>query len=53
VENLVADASLASEKLGWQAQTLSPELAALMVDAEVARLSAPGGVWVDKPWDTV
>jgi GDPmannose 4,6-dehydratase len=53
VENLVADASLASEKLGWQAQTLSPELAALMVDAEMARLSAPGGVWVDKPWDTV
>jgi GDPmannose 4,6-dehydratase len=53
VENLVADASLASEKFGWQAQTLSPELAALMVDAEMARLSAPGGVWVDKPWDTV
>ncbi len=53
VENLVADASLAKEKLGWHAQTTPAELAKIMVDAEMARLSAPGGVWIDNPWETV
>jgi GDPmannose 4,6-dehydratase len=50
VDNLVGDASFATEKLGWSARTFSPELAALMVDAELQRLDAPNGVWVDNPW---
>lgn len=50
VDNLVGDAAFATEKLGWSARTLSPKLAALMVDAELQRLDAPNGVWVDNPW---
>jgi GDPmannose 4,6-dehydratase len=51
VENLVADAAVAVEKLGWQAKTFSPELANLMVDAELSRLHSANGSWVDNPWN--
>jgi GDPmannose 4,6-dehydratase len=36
VDDLVGDASKAARMLGWRASTLTPQLAALMVDAEVA-----------------
>ena len=36
VDDLVGDASKAARILGWRASTLTPQLAALMVDAEVA-----------------
>ncbi len=40
VDDLVGDASRAAERLGWKAQTLTPELARLMVDADLALLQA-------------
>jgi GDPmannose 4,6-dehydratase len=39
VDSLIGDASKAKDQLGWEARTHAPELAALMVDAEVAALS--------------
>lgn len=38
VDRLIGDASRASDRLGWKAQVHTPELAAIMVDAEVERL---------------
>lgn len=35
VDDLVGDPNIATERLGWKAQTLVPQLAALMVDADV------------------
>lgn len=40
VDDLVGDASKAQKQLGWKAQTLTPDLARLMVDADVAELQA-------------
>jgi GDPmannose 4,6-dehydratase len=39
VDSLVGDASRAQRLLGWSARTLTPELAALMVDADVDTLA--------------
>ena len=40
VDNLVGDASKAARVLGWKPQVLTPELAAIMVDADRERLEA-------------
>ena len=40
VDELVGDPSKAQEKLGWKAQTMVPELARLMVDADASALNA-------------
>jgi GDPmannose 4,6-dehydratase len=40
VDDLVGDASKAHEKLGWKPQTLTPDLARLMVDADRELLGA-------------
>jgi GDPmannose 4,6-dehydratase len=40
VDDLVGDASKAAAKLGWKPETQTPELARLMVDADVAALGA-------------
>ena len=40
VYDLIGDASMAKELLGWQAQTYTPELVKIMVDADRARLGA-------------
>ena len=40
VDDLIGDASRAKELLGWQAQTYTPELVKIMVDADRARLGA-------------
>jgi GDPmannose 4,6-dehydratase len=39
VDDLIGDPSQAAETLGWQATTHTPELARLMVDADIARLA--------------
>jgi GDPmannose 4,6-dehydratase len=39
VDHLLGDASKARSELGWTAKTLAPELARLMVDADIAALS--------------
>lgn len=46
VDALVGDASKAREKLGWKATVETPELARLMVEADMEVLKHPGG-WID------
>ena len=44
VDELIGDASKAESVLGWKGQVLPPELAKIMVDADIARLEgAPEG----------
>ncbi|WP_199551725.1 GDP-mannose 4,6-dehydratase [Streptomyces sp. N35] len=46
VPDLIGDASKAERELGWKAAVLTPELARIMTDAELAlpaRVPAPGG----------
>ena len=38
VDELIGDAGKAKAKLGWEAKVLPPELAKIMVDADIARL---------------
>jgi GDPmannose 4,6-dehydratase len=42
VDALIGDASKAERELGWRAHTLAPELARIMVDAELSALRGPG-----------
>jgi GDPmannose 4,6-dehydratase len=48
VDSLIGDASRANEKLGWTPTIRGPELARLMVDADVEALSHAGRPWTDK-----
>jgi GDPmannose 4,6-dehydratase len=47
VDALVGDASRAQEQLGWTPKVLTPQLARLMVDADVEALSVSGSPWID------
>ena len=38
VDSLIGDAGKAERILGWRPQTFTPELARLMVDADIAQL---------------
>ena len=49
VDALIGDASLAHRELGWKANTLTPELAKIMVEADVELLKHEGSQWIDKP----
>lgn len=49
VDSLIGDATHAQEQLGWQAKTMTPELARIMVDADVELLKHEGSHWIDKP----
>jgi GDPmannose 4,6-dehydratase len=49
VDALIGDASLAEKELGWKAKTLTPELARIMVDADVQLLKHEGTHWIDTP----
>ena len=46
VDALIGDPSRAYDSLGWQPKTHAPDLARLMVDADIAALATPGH-WVD------
>lgn len=46
VDALLGDPSKAREQLGWKAETSTPELAALMVDSDIAEF-ARGGIEVE------
>jgi GDPmannose 4,6-dehydratase len=48
VDALVGSSDKARELLGWQPRTLTPDLARLMVDADIQALEAGGRPWVDK-----
>lgn len=49
VDALIGDASKANEILGWKPSVRAPELARIMVDADIAALEAQGKPWVDTP----
>lgn len=48
VDALVGDSSRAKEKLGWVPKVETPELARIMVDADIQALAAEGEPWIDK-----
>jgi len=47
VDALVGDASKASSLLGWVPSVTTPDLAKLMVDADVEALAVAGSPWID------
>jgi GDPmannose 4,6-dehydratase len=49
VDALVGDASKAQRKLGWKAEVHTPELARIMVDADIEALEFQGRPWIDRP----
>ena len=52
VDALVGDASKAEKALGWKPKVLTPELAAIMVDADQQILEHEGQPWTDRPFAT-
>nr|WP_296778796.1 GDP-mannose 4,6-dehydratase [Rhodococcus sp. (in: high G+C Gram-positive bacteria)] len=49
VDALVGDASHAENDLGWKASVHTPELARIMVDADIEALACEGRPWIDTP----
>jgi GDPmannose 4,6-dehydratase len=49
VDALIGDSSKAARLLHWKAEVCAPDLAAIMVDADIAALRCEGTPWVDKP----
>ncbi|OZF55491.1 GDP-mannose 4,6-dehydratase [Rhodococcus sp. 14-2470-1a] len=49
VDALVGDASKAENDLGWKASVHTPELARIMVDADIEALNCEGRPWIDTP----
>jgi GDPmannose 4,6-dehydratase len=47
VDALVGDASRAEELLSWTPKVLTPQLARLMVDADIESLEHSGHPWID------
>ena len=49
VDALIGDASKAERKLGWKATVHTPDLARIMVDADIKALAERGRPWIDEP----
>jgi GDPmannose 4,6-dehydratase len=49
VDALVGDASKAESQLGWKATVHTPELARIMMDADIAALGHEGSPFIDTP----
>lgn len=49
VDALVGDPSKAQRVLGWTPTVRAPELARIMVDADIAQLECQGKPWIDQP----
>ena len=49
VDALIGDAGKAESTLGWTAEVQTPELARIMVDADIAALECQGKPWIDTP----
>lgn len=47
VDALVGDSSRARNALGWVPKVMTPQLAKIMVDADIAMLNAGGNKWID------
>jgi len=52
VDALVGDASKAQTNLGWVPKIMTPELARIMVDADIQMLAAAGTGWIDSVRET-
>lgn len=50
VDALMGDASKAESMLGWKASVHGPELARIMVDADIEALRYEGRPWIDEPF---
>ena len=49
VDALIGDPAKAYDRLGWKATVHTPELARLMVDADITALEHAGRPWIDTP----
>ncbi len=49
MDSLIGDASKAEAKLGWKPDVRMPELARIMVDADITALDCQGKPWIDTP----
>lgn len=49
VDSLIGNAAYAQQALQWKPKTLTPELARIMVEADVEILKHEGSHWIDKP----
>ena len=49
VDSLIGDAQRAQDELGWKARVHAPELAQIMVDADVEALCHESSTWIDRP----
>jgi GDPmannose 4,6-dehydratase len=49
VDSLIGDARKAEQKLGWKASVHTPELAQVMVEADIRALRLEGRPWIDQP----
>lgn len=50
VDALIGDPSRAATALDWRPRVRTPELAAIMVDADVCALETEGSPWVHRAW---
>jgi GDPmannose 4,6-dehydratase len=48
VDALVGDATKAKDKLGWKPTVETPDLARIMVEADMRALNCAGTAWVDR-----
>jgi GDPmannose 4,6-dehydratase len=51
VDALVGDSSHARAATGWEPKVMTPELARIMVDADMKILDSAGSQWIDNPSD--
>lgn len=49
VDSLVGDSAKASVVTGWKPKVLTPELAQIMVEADLRIVESAGSGWVDEP----
>ncbi|WP_076260289.1 GDP-mannose 4,6-dehydratase [Intrasporangium flavum] len=50
VDALIGDASVAERTLGWVPKVHTPDLARIMVDADIESLQSEGSPWVHRAW---
>jgi len=51
VDALVGDSAHARSATGWEPKVMTPELARIMVDADVKIVDSAGSQWIDRPYD--
>jgi len=51
VDALVGDSSKARTATGWEPKVMTPELARIMVDADIKMVETAGTEWIDRPYN--